>query len=170
MNDDLRPISVIAPMTKMSSSNLRRLALEGVIPSEKGANGRYLVRLNDVLAYCSTSSRAGASRAPGGMAAGGKIPNGLPEMAAMRSQLAALEAENKRLQSELSRTYDRAEKLEGRVIEIMSLYSKMMVETQALLSGLTGTQPSNWVHTSSENTKGKDESRGFKGIFKRHQK
>ena len=170
MSDDLQPISVVAPKTGMSTSNLRRLALEGMIPSEKGTNGRYLVRLNDVLAYCSTSSRSGATKAPTPEAVSRGAANSSFEIAAMRCQLATLEAENKRLHAELSRAYDRTEKLEDKVYEIMSLYSKMMTETQALLGGATGTQPSNWIHTSADKKADSIPSRGFKGLFRRSDK
>lgn len=167
MSDDLQPISIIAPMTGMSTSNLRRLALEGMIPSERGTNGRYLVRLNDVLAYCSTSSRAGATKAPTPQANSREAATSSSEIVAISSRLAALETENKRLQAELSRAYDRAERLEDKVFEIMSMYSKMMTETQALLAGATGTKPSAWVNTSAETSQKHGDTRGFKALFKR---
>ena len=170
MSDDMQPISAIAPMTGMSTSNLRRLALEGVVPAQKTSNGRYLVKLSDVLAYCASTHRAGASRAPIQAVPTREEASNVLELAATRSQLAALEAENKRIKAELGRAHERAEKLEERVLEIMGLYSKMMVETQALLAGATGTQPTNWVHTSTGDSTGQSGSRGFKGLFNRAKK
>jgi hypothetical protein len=168
MSDELQPISVVAPKAGMSTSNLRRLALEGVIPAERDKTGKYLVRLNDVLMHCVAASRHGASRAPGWQDPSKAAGSDAAELAAMRRMLAAKDAETERLLTALGREQDRVERLEDKVMEMMGLYNKLLAETQAFLAGATGTSPSSWINMASR--RAEDETvmqRGIKAIFRK---
>ena len=176
MSDELQPISVVAPKVGMSPSNLRRLALDGVIPAQRDKTGKYLVMLNDVLAHCATGNRAGASKAPTEQLTTKLAGIDAGELAALRMLLAAKDAEIERLLTDVSRERDRVERLEEKIerseernIQTMSLYQKLLAETQALLAGATGTFPSAWVHTGSPqpHDQPRSEKRGFKNPFRR---
>jgi len=144
------------------------MALEGIIPSERDKSGRYLIRLNDVLTYCAAANRIAASLAPSSQQVSKQESDSQPEILALRSLLAAKEADSDRLRISYERERERVEKLEERVFEMMGLYNKLMAETQAFLSNVTGTAPSNWVHTGvgkSKNMSEKPDERGFISKF-----
>jgi DNA-binding transcriptional MerR regulator len=170
MSDELQPISVVAPKAGMSPSNLRRLALDGIIRSERDKTGKYLIRLNDVLAHCAAASRQGASKAPGWQEPSSPAGSDAAELAAMRRVLAAREAENERLLTALGREQERVERLEDKLMEMMGLHNKLLAETQAFLAGATGTAPSSWINTGAGSRKGDEETvvqRGLKAIFRK---
>ena len=168
MSDELKPISFIAPRVSMSPSNLRRMALEGLIPSERDKSGRYLLRLNDVLAHCAAANRLAANLAPNSLFTNKQESESQPEILALRSLLAAKEADIQRLHISYERERERVERLEERVFEMMGLYNKLMAETQAFLSNVTGTSPSNWLHNGAGKPKSASErsdERGFISKF-----
>lgn len=176
MSDELQPISVIAPKIGMSPSNLRRLALDGIIPSQRDKAGKYLIMLNDALAHCANANRAGASKAPTEQLTTKLEGTDAGELAALRMLLAAKETQIERLLADVSRERERVERLEEKIdrseernLQTISLYQKLLAETQALLAGATGTFPSCWVHTGAQNAQSgqpRSEKRGFKNPFR----